>query len=154
MYTEQQLQALRDALANGVRRIKFADREVEYRDVAELKAAIAAAEADVAELVELRLGGDHARFGKLGAFADDHDGMCLALLLVSDERVAQVIDIDRDLWQDDVIGTDGNARETRDPPGMASHRFDDHDAAMGGCRGPQSVHAQWRLAFPLLISER
>jgi hypothetical protein len=49
MYTEQQLQALRDALANGVRRIRFADREIEYRTIDELKAAIAAAEADIAK---------------------------------------------------------------------------------------------------------
>jgi hypothetical protein len=46
-YTEQQLQALRDALANGVRRVRFGDREIEYRTIDELKAAIAAAEADV-----------------------------------------------------------------------------------------------------------
>ncbi len=49
MYTEQQLQALRDALANGVRRVRFGDREIEYRTVEELKEAIAAAEADVAK---------------------------------------------------------------------------------------------------------
>lgn len=49
MYTEEQLQALRDALATGVRRVRFGDREVEYRSVEELKAAIAAAEADVAK---------------------------------------------------------------------------------------------------------
>ncbi|MCZ2147975.1 MAG: hypothetical protein LC126_09365 [Bryobacterales bacterium] len=48
MYTDQQLQALRDALANGVRRVKFGDREIEYRTIDELKQAIAAAEADVA----------------------------------------------------------------------------------------------------------
>ena len=48
MYTDQQLQALRAALANGVRRVKFGDREIEYRTVDELKQAIAAAEADVA----------------------------------------------------------------------------------------------------------
>lgn len=47
-YTEEQLQALRNALANGVRRVRFADREIEYRTVEELKAALAAAEADVA----------------------------------------------------------------------------------------------------------
>ena len=47
MYTDQQLQALRDALANGVRRVRFGDREIEYRTVEELKEAIAAAEADV-----------------------------------------------------------------------------------------------------------
>ena len=49
MYTDQQLQALRDALANGVRRVRFGDREIEYRTVEELKAAIAAAEADVTQ---------------------------------------------------------------------------------------------------------
>ena len=48
MYTDQQLQALRDALANGVRRVRFGDREIEYRSVEELKAALAAAEADAA----------------------------------------------------------------------------------------------------------
>jgi hypothetical protein len=48
MYTDQQLQALRDALANGVRRVRFGDREIEYRTIDELKQAIAAAEADVA----------------------------------------------------------------------------------------------------------
>jgi hypothetical protein len=49
MYTEQQLQTLRDALATGVRRVRFGDREIEYRTVDELKQAIAAAEADVAK---------------------------------------------------------------------------------------------------------
>jgi len=49
MYTEQQLQALRDALANSVRRVRFGDREIEYRTIDELKQAIATAEADVAK---------------------------------------------------------------------------------------------------------
>jgi hypothetical protein len=48
-YTEQQLQALRDALANGARRVRFADREIEYRSIDELKAPIAAAEAELAK---------------------------------------------------------------------------------------------------------
>jgi len=48
-YTEQQLQALRDALASGVRRARFADREMEFRDVAELKQAIVTAEAELAK---------------------------------------------------------------------------------------------------------
>jgi hypothetical protein len=51
-YTDEQLQALRDALANGVRRVRFGDREVEYRSVEELKAAIAAAEAELAQSSE------------------------------------------------------------------------------------------------------
>lgn len=49
MYTDQQLEALRDALASGVRRVRFADREMEFRDVAELKQAIATAEAEIAK---------------------------------------------------------------------------------------------------------
>jgi hypothetical protein len=49
MYTEQQLQALRDALAGGVRRVRFGEREIEYRTVEELKAALAAAEAELAK---------------------------------------------------------------------------------------------------------
>ncbi|HWQ55158.1 MAG TPA: hypothetical protein VN442_15835 [Bryobacteraceae bacterium] len=49
MYTEQQLQALRAALATGVRRVRFGDREIEYRTIDELKSAIAAAEADIAK---------------------------------------------------------------------------------------------------------
>jgi hypothetical protein len=47
-YTEQQVQALRDALANGVRRVRFGDREIEYRTIDELKAAILAAETELA----------------------------------------------------------------------------------------------------------
>ncbi len=47
-YTEEQLQALRNSLASGVRRVRFGDREIEYRTVDELRAAIAAAETDVA----------------------------------------------------------------------------------------------------------
>lgn len=50
--TAEQLEALRDALANGVRRVRFGDREVEYRSVEELKAAIAAAEAELAKSSE------------------------------------------------------------------------------------------------------
>lgn len=40
-YTDQQLQALKDALATGTLRVRFADRDVTYRSVAELKTAIA-----------------------------------------------------------------------------------------------------------------
>lgn len=44
-YTEAQLQALRDALARGEKRVTFGDKTVEYRTVEELKAAIAEVEA-------------------------------------------------------------------------------------------------------------
>lgn len=44
-YTEAQLQALRDALTKGEKRVTFADKTVEYRTVDELKAAIREVEA-------------------------------------------------------------------------------------------------------------
>lgn len=47
--TQEQLEALRAALATGVRRVRFENREIEYRSIEELKAAIAAAEAELAK---------------------------------------------------------------------------------------------------------
>jgi hypothetical protein len=49
MYTEQHLQALRDALSNGTRRVRFADREIEYRSLDELKAALATVQSELAK---------------------------------------------------------------------------------------------------------
>ena len=48
-FTVEQLQALRDALANRVRRERFGENEIEYRTVEERKAAIASAEAELAK---------------------------------------------------------------------------------------------------------
>ena len=39
-YTEAQLQALRDALVRGEKRVTFGDKTVEYRSVEELRQAI------------------------------------------------------------------------------------------------------------------
>jgi hypothetical protein len=44
-YTDEQLQALRNALAKGEKRVTFGDKTVEYRTVAELKQAISEVEA-------------------------------------------------------------------------------------------------------------
>lgn len=44
-YTEAQLQALKDALANGALEVQHGDNRVRYRSVDELKAAIATVEA-------------------------------------------------------------------------------------------------------------
>ena len=44
-YTETQLQALRDALAKGEKRVSFGDKTVEYRTVEELKESLAEVEA-------------------------------------------------------------------------------------------------------------
>ena len=41
VYTDAQLQALQTALASGELRVRFAEREVLYRSVEELKLAIA-----------------------------------------------------------------------------------------------------------------
>lgn len=47
-YTHEQLQALRNALTRGERRVSFGDRLVEYRSVDELLAAIREIEAALA----------------------------------------------------------------------------------------------------------
>ena len=44
-YTEAQLQALRDSLAKGEKRVTFGDKTVEYRTVEEIKDAIAEVQA-------------------------------------------------------------------------------------------------------------
>jgi hypothetical protein len=69
MYTEEQLQALRDALANSVRRVRFENREIEYRTVEELKAAIAAAEAELAKASGNRRSGRFASPPRKGSEA-------------------------------------------------------------------------------------
>ena len=47
-YTEQQLQDLRDAFASKARRVRFGDREIEYRTLDELQTVIRAAELEIA----------------------------------------------------------------------------------------------------------
>jgi hypothetical protein len=47
-YTAEQLQALKDALANGMTRVKFADRDVQFRSIQELKEAISVVSSEVA----------------------------------------------------------------------------------------------------------
>ena len=47
-YTPEHLQALREALASGEHRVSFDAKSIEYRSVADLKAAIAEVEATLA----------------------------------------------------------------------------------------------------------
>ena len=47
-YTEEQLQALREALTSGVLRVKYEGREITYRSLDEIRQVLAQAEADVA----------------------------------------------------------------------------------------------------------
>lgn len=44
-YTETQLQALREALAKGERRVSLGDKTIEYRSVDEIRQAITAVQA-------------------------------------------------------------------------------------------------------------
>jgi hypothetical protein len=48
-YTLEQLQALRDALATGVRRVRFGDRELEFQDPQQLQKLIVSVEAELAQ---------------------------------------------------------------------------------------------------------
>jgi len=47
-YTETQLEALREALATGTRRVSYGDKTLEYRSVEELQVAIREVEAALA----------------------------------------------------------------------------------------------------------
>ncbi|MBL0143847.1 MAG: hypothetical protein IPP91_17520 [Betaproteobacteria bacterium] len=47
-YTQDQLAALKRALASGERRVSFGDKTVEYRSIEELQAAIRSVEAALA----------------------------------------------------------------------------------------------------------
>ena len=47
-YTQEHLQALREALASGEHRVTYEGKSIEYRSVADLKAAIAEVEATLA----------------------------------------------------------------------------------------------------------
>jgi hypothetical protein len=46
-YTPEHLQALREALASGEHRVTYEGKSIEYRSVADLKAAIAEVEATI-----------------------------------------------------------------------------------------------------------
>ena len=47
-YTPEHLQALREALASGEHRVTYEGKSIEYRSVADLKAAITEVEASIA----------------------------------------------------------------------------------------------------------
>ena len=47
-YTTEQITAMKNALASGVLRVRFADREMEYRSFKEMQAIIDAAETELA----------------------------------------------------------------------------------------------------------
>jgi hypothetical protein len=47
-YTVEQIAAMKSALASGVLRVRFSDRELEYRSFKEMQAIIDAAEAELA----------------------------------------------------------------------------------------------------------
>lgn len=48
-YSNEQLQALKDALARGVTSVNFGERTITYRSVEELKAAISVVEMEMAK---------------------------------------------------------------------------------------------------------
>lgn len=48
-YSQTDIDTLKAAVASGEKRVRFADREVEYRSIEELLKAISVAEAEVSE---------------------------------------------------------------------------------------------------------
>ncbi len=46
-YTLEQLNALQDAIAQGVKKVKYSDKEVEYRDLDEMRKTLALMKAEL-----------------------------------------------------------------------------------------------------------
>src|SRR5256885_7935481 len=82
-----------------------------------------AAEADVAELVEL-LGGGRLLGAELGAFRDDDDGEVLVLRPVPVlDVLADLVDVDRLLRNEDHVRAAGHPGMHRDPTRVAAHHL-------------------------------
>ena len=66
-----------------------------------------------------------------GALRDDHDAEAGAPLVALAQPYGDAGEIERHFGDEDGVGAAGHARVQRNPPRVASHDFDDDDAAMG-----------------------
>ncbi len=73
------------------------------------------------------------------AFGDSDDGEGLAVLGALGERIAHLVQIVRDLRQEDDVCAACNAGIQRQPAGLVAHDLDDHDAAVAGGGGMNAV---------------
>ena len=87
-------------------------------------------EADVAEVIDLGILGDHSLQRELGPFAGNHQSVRLARLATALQHRAHLFDVDFFLGNQHVIGGGGDARETGNPACMPAHGLDDHDPAV------------------------
>ena len=82
----------------------------------------------------------------LGALGDDNDRELGAELVARAHALGDLLDIVGNLGDEDDVGATAEARVQGDPAGVAAHDLDDHDAAMGGGRGVQSIDGLGREA--------
>jgi hypothetical protein len=97
-----------------------------------------AAQADVAERVELPRTGRHAALLGHRALGDDEDRRELAGEAGLDV-LADLVDVEGPLGDEDDVGAAGQAGVQRDPAGVAAHDLDDERPVVGLGRGVQAV---------------
>jgi len=68
---------------------------------------------------------------------DDAESGTSSLAVAETHR--HFVHVVRNLWNQDHVGSAGDAAVERNPPGVAAHHFDNHDPAMGFGRGVQSI---------------
>ena len=88
-----------------------------------------AAEPDVPERVELAVGEDHRALGRRGTLGD-HDDRRVVALEPRLDVLADLLDVERDLGDQDDVGAAGHAGVQRDPAGVAAHDLDDEGAVV------------------------
>src|SRR4029079_4398366 len=94
-----------------------------------------AAETHVAELVDLARLHLHRALLRLGPLSDNDDRREATFLVALLEVVADALDVEILLGDEDLGRAAGDARLGGDPTRMATHDLDDHDAVVRlGCR--------------------
>ena len=76
---------------------------------------------------------------RLCALGDDHDREVRAPLVPVADPLADLVDVERPLRDEDDVGPAGHPRVDRDPPGVATHHLDDHHPVVALRGGVQPV---------------
>ena len=92
--------------------------------------------------------------GQMGSFSDHDQRVSLALAVAVRHRAADVLEVPRDLRQQDHVATTGDARMQRDPAGMAAHHFEHHHPLVAGGGRVQSVECVGRRGHSGVEAER
>ena len=89
-----------------------------------------------------------------GAFGHDHERIQTARSVAFFNRSGDLVVIERDLRNQNNVCAAGDAAVERDPAGVTSHDFDDHDAFVAGRSGVQSIERVHHFGDGRIETER